>query len=189
MEKKSTKKEKLSKCCNATMIGGVQCENCGSNGKFTPGTGIIKRLDIIINCLEDKKQPVTVQVKLKETDGRFIDCGDGTIKDTKTKLMWQKEGSKEELNWEKAREYCDKSSLVGHKDWRMPTIEELFSLIDFERKEPAINPIFACESARYWSSTVYAPNTDGAWYVDFGDGGVGNGNRGYGDYVRPVRQY
>jgi hypothetical protein len=183
------KKQKLSECCNAVMLGGVQCENCGSNGKFTTGTAIVKRLDIIINCLEDKKQSVTVQVKLKETESRFIDCGDGTIKDTKTKLMWQKEGSKEELTWEKAKEYCDKSSLAGHNDWRMPRIEELFSLIDFERKEPAINPIFSCESARYWSSIVYAPLTDLAWSVYFYDGYVVDGFRDHSYYVRPVRQY
>lgn len=29
----SGEEEKLSKCCNASMIGGVQCEACGSNGE------------------------------------------------------------------------------------------------------------------------------------------------------------
>ena len=36
---------------------------------------------------------------------RFVDNGDGTISDTKTRLMWQKEGSQERLNYAQAEEF------------------------------------------------------------------------------------
>lgn len=164
------------------MIGGVQCENCGSNGKFISATAIVRKLDSIINIIKPGK-------KTKEPKGeRFIE-EDGFIKDTKTRLMWDKNGSQERLTYAKAEEFVVELNREEWNDWRIPTREELKSILDLTKHDPAIDPIFKCESAGYWSSTPYAGDSSGAWVVLFYNGLVLDvGKAGYG-FVRPVRQY
>jgi hypothetical protein len=126
-----------------------------------------------------------------ENQERFIDAGDGIIKDTKTGLMWPKDGSKNYMymDFNAAENYCKDFKLGGFEDWRLPTREELESILDLEKAYPAINPIFTEEGNWYWSSTTYAGNSDDAWLVDFGDGYVGWYGKDSSNYVRPVRQY
>ncbi len=60
----------------------------------------------------------------------YQDNGDGTITDLNTGLMWVKaRGPKG--NFETAVEGASKCRVGGYKDWRMPTIKELYSLINF----------------------------------------------------------
>lgn len=190
--KKKIKKQKVSECCGGRMIGGVQCEVCGSNGKFTTGTAIIKRLDTIIKFL---KPEITHTAKAPEqaVGERFIDNGDGTISDTKNRLMWSKEGSKKRMEHKETEEFCKNFNVGGYNDWCMPTVEELRELVDYTRREPAINPGFKCELAGYWTSTPYVSTFaypyGYAWCVYFSDGYVTYFNRYYAFYVRPVRQY
>ncbi|MCK5420241.1 MAG: DUF1566 domain-containing protein, partial [Desulfobacterales bacterium] len=66
-------------------------------------------------------------------DNDFVDNNDGTITDKATGLMWQKSGSSKFLyNWD-AKEYIkqlNRQRFAGHSDWRMPTVEELASLLE-----------------------------------------------------------
>jgi Protein of unknown function (DUF1566) len=63
-------------------------------------------------------------------DGRFIAYDDGTVLDTKTKLMWAAKDNGYGLNWANAKYYCENYHLGGYTDWRMPTQEELEGLYD-----------------------------------------------------------
>ena len=63
----------------------------------------------------------------------YIDNGDGTITDNITGLMWVKaRGSK--MTWDKAVAGASANSTAGYNDWRMPTIQELYSLFLFSGK-------------------------------------------------------
>jgi hypothetical protein len=85
-------------------------------------------------------------------DGRFLDNGDGTITDSETGLMWEKKSrdgslhdAKNAYTW--ALSYNDpapdgtlfttflsglnESGFAGHTDWRIPTISELETIIDY----------------------------------------------------------
>jgi hypothetical protein len=148
---------------------------------------ILNRLDKIVNLLSPAKE--APMVGEKSNAGVFIDCGDGTIKETKTGLMWQKEGSSDEMNHSKAKEYCKNSDVAGYKDWRLPTVEELISIVDYKKYDPAINGIFKCKSSWYWTETIFADGSDDAWIVDFYNGCVDWDDRGSDYCVRPVRQY
>ncbi len=63
----------------------------------------------------------------------FVDNGDGTITDQSSKLMWEKEGSKREKTFSRADKYIgslNKNNFAGYNDWRLPTTEELYTLLE-----------------------------------------------------------
>ncbi len=60
----------------------------------------------------------------------YKDNGDGTISDLNTGLVWVKaRGSK--VTWDAAVAGAKACRVGGFSDWRMPTIKELYSLINF----------------------------------------------------------
>ena len=119
-------------------------------------------------------------------EGRLVDNGDGTVTDTCTSLMWQKEtadvdgngtiGSEDAPNWQNALQYGENLTLAGHTDWRLPKVRELESIVDYGRNRPAIDPVFgtvisATDPVYYWSSSTAVRNWGvAAWMVDFSDG-------------------
>jgi hypothetical protein len=52
-----------------------------------------------------------------------------TVLDTKTGLTWQRVLSTTPLNWANSGTYCSTLDLGG-TGWRMPTLKELFTLVD-----------------------------------------------------------
>lgn len=81
-----------------------------------------------------------------------------------------------------AANYC------GHSDWRMPSEEELSSIVDFGRASPSIHPIFShTQSDVYWSVSPNADNSGDAWDVYFGKGGSDYDGKGINSHVRAVR--
>jgi hypothetical protein len=79
--------------------------------------------------------------------------------------------------------------LCGASDWRLPSREELRSIVNYNRFGPAIDVSYFpnTESAPYWSSSPYAYSSDGAWYVFFNLGDDGYLSKGYEHAVRLVR--
>ncbi len=66
----------------------------------------------------------------------LVDNGDGTLTDHVTGLMWQQDpGAK--MTWDEAAAAAASFRLGGYDDWRLPTIEELYSLIDFNGRDPS----------------------------------------------------
>lgn len=111
---------------------------------------------------------------------RFTKVKDGW-KDTKTGLVWGKTALNAMI-WQEAVDYYES---LG-KWWRLPTIEELITLIDFNKYNP-VTELQGMISSYYWSATTYAGYAGNAWYVNFGHGHVDYGSKTNGFYVRPVR--
>lgn len=80
------------------------------------------------------------------------------------------------------------ASLCGAHDWRMPTVNELLSIVDYSKFGPAIDATYFpnSPSGHTWSSSPHASSNDYAWVV-YADGSAGNGVRSNGNYVRLVR--
>ena len=97
----------------------------------------------------------------------------GVIKDTRNVIYWQDtlSSQKSSEDWDDAVLYCDKLILAGMEHWRLPTFNELLSIVDYTRSHPAINPLFEfVEEGSYWTSTDFAPTEARAWTIDFRTG-------------------
>ncbi len=93
------------------------------------------------------------------------------ILDTKTNLMWQDDNYATIYNrtWNDAIDYCEELDKANFTDWRLPNINELNSITDDSKYDPALDSNFQLStSTKYWSSTTYIDSDkDNAWYVDF----------------------
>jgi len=104
----------------------------------------------------------------------YINNNDGTITDTVTGLMWQcTDGG--EMKIENAIVYCDSLTLAGHTNWRLPSAQESFSILNMQNVNPAINSTyFINTTAEYWwTSERQANDTNKIWCTNAG-GGIGN---------------
>lgn len=61
----------------------------------------------------------------------YQDNGDGTVTDLNTGLMWAKSYTEDKVTFDEAVAGADTFSLAGYSDWRLPTIKELYSLMNF----------------------------------------------------------
>jgi hypothetical protein len=108
------------------------------------------------------------------------------VTDNNTGLQWQRTLPGSTYTWQNAINYCSNLTYGGHSDWRLPSVEELETLVDYGRYNPAIDTdaFPGTPSSRFWSSSSYVDDPNGAWHVDFGNGYVdnynktGNGNAG-----------
>lgn len=103
---------------------------------------------------------------------------DGTVTDNVTGLVWQQPVAMSPCpadgngcTFAGAQTYCQMLSLGGESSgWRLPTLSELFSLVEFGSSLPNIDPTAFpnAPTAVFWTSSPY--ETGGAWVVDFGGG-------------------
>lgn len=98
----------------------------------------------------------------------YVDNGDGTVTDLNTGLMWQ-QGYSGKVTRDQAMAGADTFDLAGYDDWRLPTINELYSLILFSGIDPS-----GCESEADCPGIVPFLDTD---YFDFEYGDTGAGER------------
>jgi len=118
----------------------------------------------------------------------FSRDGSGVVTDSVTGLVWQ-DNETVEKTWVEAISYCEALTLGGNDDWRLPNKKELLSIVDYNTYNPAINSVFQNTTYyNYWSSTIYASNTNYAWSVDFYDGDTSYESKtSTSRYVRCVR--
>ena len=94
--------------------------------------------------------------------------------DEKSGLVWQDDGAVaiESKSYAEAKAYCAALEVDGFGDWRLPTLRELYTIVDLARDRPALKAGFAVRSdAWFWSATPYAgdPKRE-AWQLSFAYG-------------------
>jgi len=120
----------------------------------------------------------------------FTDNGDGTITDNNTKLTWQKTVTTDKYTWALADGHCKSLPLGGYSDWRLPTVIELTSIVDYGQGNPSINGIYFPNTPWddfFWTSTKWADSSASAWYIYFNYGYTNYLDGTYEIYVRCVR--
>lgn len=125
----------------------------------------------------------------------YIDNQDGTVTDSVTALMWQQDmGGK--ITYAEAQNAAEECTLGGYDDWRVPTIKELYSLIQYTGNsggEKAGEQLFINTNyfiqplgdtsqgereidAQTWSATIYTGktmnNAETVFGVNFVDGRI-----------------
>ena len=112
-----------------------------------------------------------------------------TLQDNETNLMWALNGAVTDQTYSfiDAEEYIfqlNKERFAGHRDWRLPTREELMSLVEhvkkkgFMGKDPATTVaegmrrmgIVKAKATEYWTATTNLFDASEAWYVSLVDG-------------------
>ena len=128
----------------------------------------------------------------------FEDLGNGIVLDNKNNLMWQKFDEATPMTWEEAFIYIENlntQKFAGYSDWRLPNKNELQSIVDYTRYNPALIKFFSLaqsgRSSDYsWSSTsidrVGSPHMS-AYCLDNKTGDITTCYKGHTFYVRAVR--
>ena len=115
------------------------------------------------------------------SDGKIV------VTDSETKLQWTYD-SVDHKTWQQAMDYCEGLSYGDHSDWSLPNKNELVSLLNEEKSNPASD--FPNAGAEwFWSSSSYeVDSANNARYVVFYNGRlVGYFNKAAYGTVRCVR--
>ena len=143
----------------------------------------------------------------------YVDNGNGTVTDLNTGLMWQQSPDFDtKRTYSESLAYAQTLVLGGYDDWRVPTVKELYSLIDFRGCSTTVPPVPYIDTTffdfeypdpasgdrlidvQFFSSTEYVGTTMGGsatvFGVNFADGrikGYPSGPTPVGTFARYVR--
>ena len=123
-----------------------------------------------------------LQCDTPATCPRFVvlaNWNNAAVLDRETGLVWEKVPSTVNTDWLGASVYCVSRNLGGRRGWRLPTVQDLASLLDPTQSHPALpsgHP-FTGQFDIFWSATPANTSfgSDSFWIVGFafgGDGGI-----------------
>jgi hypothetical protein len=83
---------------------------------------------------------------------RFVENGDGTVTDTRRRLMWQQGDNENDVTFTEAQRYCRNLTLGDHADWRLPKPEEGERAVALQLTMPRHSRDVYAHFDLYWSS-------------------------------------
>lgn len=109
---------------------------------------------------------------------------DRVVTDSLTGLTWELDYDSNTKTWDEAKTYC--TTLGG--DWRMPTLKELRSTLNFNHSTPACDTTYCpLNSGRFWSITNDPSNNLKALVTYFYTGDIRTPAKTESHYVRCVK--
>ena len=148
----------------------------------------VERLEAYQRSLKEAEAP-----KSELIEGSYSVTNDGTVTDQQTKLMWMQSALDGTFTFEAAQQAVQnlnaKNGFAGYTDWRVPSQDELLSLV------MAVNCPSICQEAfpvtpeaSFWTSTPNTEEAADALIIHFGNGRIYSNNRYcYFNHVRLVR--
>lgn len=119
---------------------------------------------------------------------RFTDLLNGTVRDSANGAVWQQAVDAGRSTQAGAIAYCASLALDGG-GWRLPTKDELLSIVDRRWRYPTIDPTYfpGTPNDWFWSSSTVAGSPSYGWYVSFYDGDAHGNDASNGYRARCVR--
>jgi len=133
---------------------------------------------------------------------RFKDNNDGTVNDPTTGLMWTQDANlrgdtvlfHQAINYIKGMNEGEQDNF-GYTDWRLPTLKELQSLIEYKEFTskghvlPEGHPFHNVQSLRFYdrSAPTYLSSTEHSWFVYAYCSIVGHNVESCFGFIWPVR--
>ncbi len=166
----------------ATSTGACMGGNAASSG----ASGASKWPDsATAHCADDKTALAQCPMKGATAygqDGSYqlnvpsyaVSMSGAVVLDSVTGLKWQRQVTPGAMTYADAVKYCGTQQLDAATGWRLPTLLELFSIVDYGRYSPAITPSFTMPPSgeQFWTSTPSAATAGNRWVVHFADGGA-----------------
>ncbi len=118
--------------------------------------------------------------------------GGDAVLDKETGLVWANVASINTVraSWYEAIASCRNLNIAGRKGWRLPTIEELSTLLDMTLPQPFF-PTDVFDNVVewvFWSSTTHEVHEVSAYMVQFGNAYIGYYTKTHNNYrAWPVR--
>ena len=116
------------------------------------------------------------------------------VYDNETGLVWEQSPEPtQRRDWFQALAFCAQRTVGNRKGWRLPSVQELASLVDPTVPSPgptlpADHPFGSnVQSDYYWSASTQANSATGAWLVFFYGGNVGTASVSFTSLVWCVR--
>ena len=156
----------------------------------------------VITCPQRGEKFFGQDAQYSGTQPAYRDNGDGTVSDLNTGLVWQKAHNAKRVGYYEARRDCESLALGGMRDWRLPSLKELFSIADFSGSQgtgrfyldsshfdiayPGTNEDMGREASHHpemmgqtWTGTIYTGNhmgrgVEAAFFFNFFDGHIKN---------------
>jgi hypothetical protein len=154
--------------------GGADAGACGGLGEVCCASDAGPACSADLACQDSVCASLWAQWTVpgdEPASGQYTDNSDGTVTDSTTGLIWQKSLSGT-YSWADAQTYCQGQTLHQlSSGWRLPTVNELISIVDFGVYNPAINTsVFpSTPGGNFWTSTP-SPVPSSAYEISFIDG-------------------
>lgn len=143
--------------------------------------------------LRSEPMMTTISEKFSAFIDNQFEAQGNVVVDHATGLMWQQAGSDNQLTYDSANAYIGQLNyqrFAGYSNWRLPTMPELFSLVEPTQKKGDlyIDPVFDATQRHCWSADkrIAADSfLEPAWHVAFFQASGWYAANSY--YVRAVR--
>lgn len=122
----------------------------------------------------------TEVLKGKLIEGRYWVVNNGTVNDQKTELTWMQSPLEGRFTFEVAQQAAKnlnaQKGIAGYADWRVPTQDELFTLVVKGNGSAICQEAFPNTPEWFWTSTPKTANTAAAgaaaeaWIISFKSG-------------------
>jgi hypothetical protein len=192
--------------CDGPALSGATCKSLGFSGDcgddatcVRPGLACLRSCSFDYSgCTNESEAAVQ----------RFVMHDDGTATDRLTGLMWEQKCTDvtcsdqhnvfSAVSWRNGATQwinaLNAERFGGHDDWRLPSLEEMRTLLTVVPPCPtepcpgAVWPREQTATAGYWTSTTFAVDKGRAWAVSFADGDVYTAEKDATLHVRAVRR-
>ena len=96
------------------------------------------------------------KIALAPIDRSFSRDTLGIVTEAKSNLQWSDDKAGPKLTWEEAIVYCEGMTLGGYDDWRLPNINEWYTLSTYSNSTDQYPVVFVniVHGEKYWSSTT-----------------------------------